>query len=154
MFGFRIWRGNYGKIFGVLIVFFLVSSTMKEGHTFSSDEEPVFVLPQKHESNLTSEEQRGQILYEYYCTLCHGMRGEADGFNSYSMSVSPIRHSDNDFMGTLSDTQIKLAIKEGGRALDRSPYMPPWGGALNDQEISDLTAYIRTLASVPDEGEK
>ncbi len=35
---------------------------------------------------------------------------------------------------------------EGGSALERSPQMPPWGGVLTDQEISDLTVFIRTLA--------
>ncbi len=105
-----------------------------------------FILPQKHTTNLTREKQRGQGLYEYYCALCHGKTGEADGFNAFNMSTQPAKHTDAILMGTLSDTQIQLIIREGGSALGRSPQMPPWGGVLTDQEISDLTDYIRTLA--------
>jgi mono/diheme cytochrome c family protein len=50
-------------------------------------------------------------------------------------------------MGTLSDTQIHRIIMEGGRALGRSPQMPPWGGVMSDREIADVTAFIRTLAA-------
>jgi mono/diheme cytochrome c family protein len=116
-------------------------------------EQSGFVLPQKHMTSLTREEQHGKVLYEYYCVLCHGMTGEGDGFNSFSLSTPPARHADATFMGTLSDTQIQLVIREGGSALGRSPQMPPWGRVLTDQEISDMTAFIRTLAQ-PDEGKK
>jgi mono/diheme cytochrome c family protein len=109
-------------------------------------EQSGFVLPQKHLTSLTREEQRGKVLYEYYCALCHGKTGEGDGFNSFTMSTPPARHADAILMGTLSDTQIQLVIREGGSALGRSPQMPPWGGVLTDQEISDLTVFIRTLA--------
>lgn len=112
-----------------------------------------FLLPQKHKTSLTREEQRSKVLYEYYCALCHGKRGEADGFNSFSLSVQPTKHSSATLMATLSDAQIHQIIREGGAALGRSPQMPPWGGVLTDQEISNLTVFIRTLAE-PSRGKK
>ena len=108
-----------------------------------------FALPQKHDSGLSREAKRGRSHYEYYCAICHGKRGNADGFNAPNLRTPPARHTDPIFMGTLSDAQIQRIIKEGGGALGRSPQMPPWGGVLKIQEISDLTAFIRTLAIPP-----
>lgn len=104
-----------------------------------------FVLPRKDESGLSREAKRGSVLYEYYCAVCHGKQGNADGFNSYNLRTPPTRHTDPILMGTLSDTQIHRIIKEGGGALGRSPQMPPWGRVLSDREIIDVTAFIRTL---------
>jgi len=106
-----------------------------------------FVLPQKHRTSLTREELRGKALYEYYCALCHGKTGNADGFNSYNVSPPPAKHTDTTLMATLSNTQIQKIIREGGPSIGRSPQMPPWGNVLTDQEIADLTAFIRTLSS-------
>jgi mono/diheme cytochrome c family protein len=105
-----------------------------------------FALPQKHDSGLSREAKRGRTLYEYYCALCHGKQGDADGFNATNLKTPPTRHMDPILMGTLSDAQIQRIIKEGGGALGRSPQMPPWGGVLKSQEIADLAAFIRTLA--------
>ena len=106
-----------------------------------------FALPQKHDSGLSREAKQGRSLYEYYCAICHGKRGDADGFNAPNLRTPPARHTDPILMGTLSDAQVQRIIKEGGGALGRSPQMPPWGGVLKSQEIADLTAFIRTLAT-------
>jgi len=105
-----------------------------------------FVLPQKHDAGLSREAKLGRNLYGYYCALCHGKEGNADGFNAYNLKTPPTKHTDPTLMGTLSDAQIHRIIKEGGRALGRSPQMPPWGGVLNDRDIANVTAFIRTLA--------
>lgn len=105
-----------------------------------------FLLPRKHESGLGREAKRGRVLYGYYCAICHGEQGNADGFNAYNLRTPPTRHTDPILMGTLSDTQIYRMIKEGGRAMGRSPQMPPWGAVLNDREIAEVTVFIRTLA--------
>ncbi len=105
-----------------------------------------FLLPQKYESGLSREAKRGRVLYEDYCAICHGKQGNADGFNAYNLRTPPTRHTDPILMGTLSDTQVHRMIKEGGKAMGRSPQMPPWGGVLNDREITEVTAFIRTLA--------
>ncbi len=112
----------------------------------SLSEQTGFLLQQKHETSLTREERNGQVLYEYYCSLCHGKTGGGDGFNSFSLDTPPAKHTNATLMATLSDSQINLIIRDGGPALERSPEMPPWGGVLTNQEISDLTLFIRTLA--------
>ncbi len=112
-----------------------------------------FVLPQKRDTGLTREEENGKVLYEYYCALCHGKEGNADGFNAYNLKTAPIQHSDPAQTGTLSDGQIRRIIKEGGGALGRSTEMPAWGGVLSDEQISHITTFIRTL-SRPADGRK
>lgn len=107
---------------------------------------PAFELPQKHKNILSPTEQRGQVLYEYYCALCHGKTGQGDGFNSPQLTTPPSKHADATLMSVLSDAQIQKVIKEGGSSLGRSPQMPPWGGVLKNDEITDVTAFIRTLS--------
>jgi len=113
-----------------------------------------FALPPEQDPGLSREARRGKALYEYYCALCHGATGNADGFNAFNLRTPPTRHTDPILMGTLSDTQIRQIIRDGGGALGRSPQMPPWGGVLSDREIADITAFIRTLAvpAKPPEG--
>lgn len=109
-------------------------------------EQPAFELPQKHKSLLTRTEERGEDLYQYYCALCHGKTGDADGFNSPQLTTPPAKHAEASLMNALSDAQIHRVIKEGGPSLGRSPQMPPWGGVLNDGQIADVTAFIRVLS--------
>ena len=113
-----------------------------------------FELPRKDASGLSREARRGKVLYEYYCALCHGKTGDADGFNAYNLRTPPTEHTDPILMGTLSDTQIQRIVKEGGGALGRSPQMPPWGGVLSDREIGHITAFIRTLAAPSENARK
>ena len=118
------------------------SQTVSEGHPASAG----FLLPQKPKSTLTPAEQKGQALYEYYCSLCHGKKGKGNGFNSYNLNKPPRNFTDAAQMASLSDRRIQRAILEGGAALGLSPLMPLWGGVLTEKQASDLTAFIRTLA--------
>jgi mono/diheme cytochrome c family protein len=135
---------------GVLVCSLLVSLSatgqMPQTSPPSEVKQPEFVLPQKHDSRLTPAGQRGQSLYEYYCYLCHGKTGNADDFNSYSLTTPPAKFADATFMAMLSNTQIQTVIKGGGPSLDLSPQMPTWGGVLTDKQVDDVIAFIRTLS--------
>lgn len=117
--------------------------------TPAADHEAVvgLLLPRKRISQLSRQEQRGKVVYEYYCALCHGLTGDGDGFNAYSLSIPPAKHSNASYMHTLSDAHIGEIIRNGGVAKERSPLMPPWGNILNDDEISYIIGYIRTLTA-------
>lgn len=108
-----------------------------------------FLFPREREAHLSREQKNGKALYEYYCSLCHGKTGNADGFNAFNLKTPPTRHTDSILMGTLSDAQIREIIRKGGAALGRSPQMPPWRNVLSDLEIAHIASYIRSL-SVPD----
>jgi mono/diheme cytochrome c family protein len=52
-------------------------------------------------------------------------------------------------MNALTDKYLFDIIKGGGASLGKSPLMPPWASQLNDQDIWNVVAYIRTLAVPP-----
>jgi cytochrome c6 len=84
-------------------------------------------------SNLTqaSEAKKGKELYNMYCADCHGASG---------ISVMPDAPNFAKNEGLIkSDFELYDAISKGNNA------MPLYQGILNDQEILDVIAYIRTL---------
>jgi mono/diheme cytochrome c family protein len=44
-----------------------------------------------------------------------------------------------------------LIIRMGGEAMGRSPYMPPWGAELTDEQTNDLVIYLRSINARPKE---
>ncbi len=85
--------------------------------------------------------------YRLYCVQCHGTRGNGEGINQTAggLAVSPRDHSDAKQMGKLTDEEIRLAIAEGGDAVEKSELMPAWGGVLSKKEIEGLVLYLREL---------
>lgn len=83
--------------------------------------------------------------YRVYCVQCHGMEGNGKGVNIRDMSVSPRDHTDAKSMSGRSDDALFKVIKEGGSSISKSILMPPWEGALSDEEIRDLVQHLRTL---------
>jgi cytochrome c oxidase cbb3-type subunit 3 len=51
-----------------------------------------------------------------------------------------------EYMATLSDAFLYVAICSGGDAVGRSIVMPGWGDVLSDGDIKDLVAWIRTFS--------
>ncbi|KKL88221.1 hypothetical protein LCGC14_1926870, partial [marine sediment metagenome] len=110
-----------------------------ESHTGS------ILLPQKRTILLGKTQLRGYASYQYYCAVCHGKGGGGNGSNAKNLSIPPRKHNDAPYMENLSDVYLSRIIKEGGASQGLSPLMPPWGGALSDEEISNLIAFLRIL---------
>jgi mono/diheme cytochrome c family protein len=100
----------------------------------------------------TSGAEAGAQHYALLCASCHGPRGEGDGPQSAALDPKPAKHSDGAYMNAKSDDQLFDVIRNGGAANGLSPLMAPWGGALSDEQIRDVVAFIRTLADPPYEG--
>jgi mono/diheme cytochrome c family protein len=92
---------------------------------------------------------RGQALYVANCASCHGPRGEGDGPAGAALTPKPAKHSDGAYMNGLSNQHLFKVIKEGGLAVGKSPLMAPWSGVLNDAQIWDVVAFVRSLAKPP-----
>ena len=103
------------------------------------------LLPKKRAMLLSRVQMRGYASYQYYCAACHGARGNGDGTNSKNLNPPPRKHNDASYMANLSDAYLSGIIKEGGGSQGLSPLMPPWGGVLSDEELSDLIAFLRIL---------
>jgi cytochrome c oxidase cbb3-type subunit 3 len=88
-------------------------------------------------------------LYAAYCSSCHGEQGKGDGVASKSLPVKVGDHTDGSFMNQLSDKFLFDIISKGGNAVDKSAMMPAWGNQLNEKQIGDLVAYIRSIANPP-----
>ncbi len=56
--------------------------------------------------------------------------------------MSPMSRTDATTMSKLSDRQLRLAIFEGGDAVQKSELMPPWGMTLTAAEIDALLAVL------------
>jgi mono/diheme cytochrome c family protein len=84
---------------------------------------------------------RGSLVFLNYCVTCHGPNADGKGRAAklYDPRPANLRQSDK------SADYMKLIIRRGGGAIGRSQYMPPWGEELTDEQITDVTAYLRSV---------
>lgn len=83
--------------------------------------------------------------YDLYCVQCHGSAGTGKGINAPELAVAPRNHSSATDMGSLSDENIALAIRDGGSAVGKSTQMPAWKSVLSEAEIQDIVKHLRKL---------
>lgn len=80
---------------------------------------------------LAADPMRGQQIYTMHCVSCHGPRG-------LSMSPNTPSFAKGEGLGQ-PDMMLMQTVKMGKKG------QPPFFGILNDQQILDSLAYIRTL---------
>ena len=97
------------------------------------------------EGDLRGDADRGSELHLEHCAECHGYDGKAEVIVMH-MDEPPPDETDAEYMKTVPDVFLYLAICKGGEAVGRSVVMPAWGDLLTDQDIRDLVAHIRTFS--------
>lgn len=116
--------------------------------------EIVDVLPVK---GLTKESYAGKFIYVKYCVVCHGAEGDGKGFDAFnlqsSFAVQPANFTDSTFMTSVSDEMVTKVITEGGKSINKSQYMPPWGETLTREEIENVVAYIKMFSRLKPRGD-
>lgn len=80
-----------------------------------------------------------------FCSKCHGTEGKGDGPQADALTTKPRDFTDCARMKTISDEVAFTAIKNGGESVHLSKDMPAWKDGMEDDEIHDLVAYIRSL---------
>jgi mono/diheme cytochrome c family protein len=85
----------------------------------------------------------GKKIFTQRCWGCHGLTGHGDGPAANSFEPKPRNLSDGRYVSTVSDERMFRTISEGGAAMGKSPFMPPWKGVLSETDIRDVIAYIR-----------
>jgi len=95
--------------------------------------------------------EAGGKLYQTRCAPCHGPDGKAATPTAQALNPKPRDHTDGAYMNQLSHEHLVKVIKNGGPAVEKSPIMPP-NPDLNDQQIDDIIAFVRTLAVPPYSG--
>lgn len=94
---------------------------------------------------LRGDPENGMVLHREHCVACHGVTGQADVVVMH-MDQTPPDQSDPEYMKTLPDAYLYLAICRGGEGIGKSYVMSPWGDFFTDEEIRDLIAWIRTFS--------
>lgn len=74
---------------------------------------------------------QGQLLFRSRCQVCHGENG--NGAQPTAVKLAEVSAS-------LNDNELREFIKSGQMNLK----MPPFGKTLNDEELTNLVAFIRT----------
>ena len=91
----------------------------------------------------------GRKLYTTYCVSCHGEKGKGDGVAAGSLPVKPKDHTNGAVMNQMTDQSLADVISKGGPATGKSSFMPAWGASVNEKQVRDIVAYIRSLAVPP-----
>ena len=86
--------------------------------------------------------QRGEPLYQRYCSGCHGAdgRGAGKNFMPHVGALAKKGHTE-----LLEDSYLAAFIAEGGEPFGKSAFMPAWKSKLSEEDIADIIAYIRTF---------
>jgi mono/diheme cytochrome c family protein len=97
--------------------------------------------------SMGSRAETAEENYRLYCAQCHGIQGNGQGINQTTdgLGVSPRDHTNAKEMSKLSDGELRLAIADGGDAVQKSELMPAWEKTLSTGEIGDLVLYLRML---------
>ena len=88
---------------------------------------------------------RGKATYGELCAKCHGPSGKGDGKEAATLTTKPKDLTDCQRMLGFKEEQLFKVVKEGGAAGGLSKDMPSYADALEDDEIRDTLAYIRSL---------
>jgi mono/diheme cytochrome c family protein len=110
----------------------------------------IFLLSFQDSGSIWAQDQaEGKKLYGSYCSTCHGDNGKGDGLASKSLPAKPVDHTNGTVMNQLSDKFLFDIISKGGSAVGKSAFMPGWGSQLNEKQIRDVIAYVRSIADPP-----
>lgn len=102
------------------------------------------------EVRIEGDPERARPVYEKYCVTCHGEQGEGDGVMAKFLDTPPKDFTNVEYMETRTDQQLYTSISEGGAAVGLSDKMAPWKHVLSEQEMKDLTLYVRELQKAGD----
>jgi mono/diheme cytochrome c family protein len=90
----------------------------------------------------------GRQVYDTYCTACHGAGGQLDASSPVvqGLGVVPADFSDALFNSREPASDWRMVIEYGGHALGLAEQMSAQGEVLSDEQIDDVTAYLKSLA--------
>ena len=89
----------------------------------------------------------GKHWYYVYCIGCHGWTLKGDGPNAVYLDPYPRDlTAGKKYMNKKTNLELFTIIKGGGAAVDLADTMPSWGNLLQDQDIWNLVAWIRSNA--------
>lgn len=106
----------------------------------------MFLAPGLGLAQSKGDAKAGKTKYDANCVGCHGATGKGDGPAAAALNPKPGDMTDGKVMKALTDKYLFDIIKDGGAAVKKAAIMPGSAKKFSDQEISDIVAYIRSLA--------
>ncbi len=91
---------------------------------------------------LKGDAAKGETQFKTMCVACHGEKGDGNGPAGAALTPKPTNFTDAVNAERLTDEWVYKMVKNGGAANGRSPMMVAWAGALNEQQIRDVSAYV------------
>ncbi|MFA6033336.1 MAG: cytochrome c [Myxococcota bacterium] len=87
----------------------------------------------------------GEKIYKVNCASCHGFGGGGDGVAASKFIPRPVSHRNPDVMGSLDDSMVFKVVREGDKATGSVSAMPAFLAGVNELDVWDLIAYLRTM---------
>ncbi len=88
---------------------------------------------------------KGKEIYQERCVLCHGSQGHGwDWDKKVARPPVPVPNL-VEVVPKRSDDHLMRAIRDGGKAVGLTPFMPAFGFNMSEQEVRDVVAYLRLL---------
>jgi mono/diheme cytochrome c family protein len=103
---------------------------------------PVWLIVSATAPAVAGDAQRGEPMYQRYCTGCHGADGRGGGKNFMPHVGALTRKGYTDL---LEDSYLVAIVADGGEAFGKSAYMPAFKTTLSSRDIADVIAYVRTF---------
>ena len=108
-----------------------------------------FFEPWKSKEFENASIERGKVIYQEYCSQCHGADGNGDGPAASGLNPKPAAHSKMAFE-KIPTEYLYNVIYHGGRSVGKSTNMPYWGLTVGQQGVADVIAYLKaTFKGVP-----
>ncbi len=96
-----------------------------------------------------ADPDQGAHWFSFYCVHCHGWNGKGDGPTAAPLDPRPRNLTNGEYANYISNLDLFAVIKGGGKARNLSEAMPPWGNIMQDQDIWNTVAFIRSLSAKP-----
>ncbi len=90
--------------------------------------------------------EAGETKFKQLCATCHGDDGRGDGPAARALRPAPRDMSDAEWQEEVTDDHIRLVTEKGGPAAGLAPTMTAFGHALDEDDLDNVVAYIRSLA--------
>lgn len=85
---------------------------------------------------------KGAKLYKRYCSGCHGDDGRG-GAHTFMPHIENLTKKDR--IELIPDSYLFDVIANGGESVGLSAYMPAWKVKLDDENIKDIIAHVRSM---------
>ncbi len=93
-----------------------------------------------------ADPDQGAHWFSFYCVHCHGWGGKGDGPTAAKLDPRPRNLTNGKYADNISNLDLFGVIKGGGEFRNLSSAMPPWGNIIQDQDIWNVVAFIRSLS--------